>query len=44
MALPELYRHSKRHEYFGTKLFIIYLLEAFAQVRGGSDLYVTFPA
>ena len=33
MALPEMYRHSKRHEYFGTKLFLIYMFEALCQVR-----------
>ena len=43
MALPEMYRHSKRHEYFGTRLFIIYLLEAFAQVRGDGDSPLAFP-
>lgn len=31
MALPEMYRHSKKHEYFGTKLFLAYMLEATAQ-------------
>ena len=33
MTLPELYRHSKRHEYFGTKLFLVYVFEAAVQVR-----------
>ena len=33
MAMPELYRHSKNHEYFGTKLFLIYMLDAVMQVR-----------
>ncbi|KAI0766330.1 phospholipid-translocating P-type ATPase [Trametes elegans] len=31
MALPELYAHSRRHEYFGTKLFIIYMLDGIVQ-------------
>ncbi|KAL1937625.1 hypothetical protein VTO73DRAFT_13011 [Trametes versicolor] len=31
MAMPELYKHSMNHEYFGTKLFLIYVLEAVAQ-------------
>ena len=35
MALPEMYRHSKKHEYFGTKLFLAYMVEATAQVRYG---------
>ena len=36
MALPEMYRHSKKHEYFGTKLFLTYMFEATVQVRCGS--------
>ena len=32
MALPELYRHSKNHEYFGTKLFLIYMFDGVIQV------------
>ncbi|RPD56361.1 phospholipid-translocating P-type ATPase [Lentinus tigrinus ALCF2SS1-7] len=31
MAMPELYRHSKNHEYFGTKLFLIYMFDALVQ-------------
>ncbi|KAI0374619.1 phospholipid-translocating P-type ATPase [Pilatotrama ljubarskyi] len=27
MALPELYNHSRNHEYFGTKLFLVYMLD-----------------
>ncbi|KAH9928461.1 phospholipid-translocating P-type ATPase [Epithele typhae] len=31
MALPEMYKHSKKHDYFGTKLFLIYMFEAVVQ-------------
>ncbi|TBU65246.1 phospholipid-translocating P-type ATPase [Dichomitus squalens] len=31
MALPELYRHSKNHEYFGTKLFLVYMFDGVLQ-------------
>ncbi|TFK89441.1 phospholipid-translocating P-type ATPase [Polyporus arcularius HHB13444] len=31
MAMPELYRHSKNHEYFGTKLFLIYMFDGVVQ-------------
>ncbi|KAH9900868.1 phospholipid-translocating P-type ATPase [Cubamyces lactineus] len=31
MAMPELYRHSRNHEYFGTRLFLIYIFEAVCQ-------------
>ena len=32
MALPELYRSSKSHDYFGTKLFLIYMFDGVVQV------------
>ncbi|KAI0636462.1 phospholipid-translocating P-type ATPase [Trametes polyzona] len=31
MAMPELYKHSMNHEYFGTKLFLIYMLDGVVQ-------------
>ncbi|KAI9069193.1 phospholipid-translocating P-type ATPase [Trametes sanguinea] len=31
MAMPELYRHSMKHEYFGTKLFLIYMFDGVVQ-------------
>ncbi|KAH9848849.1 phospholipid-translocating P-type ATPase [Lenzites betulinus] len=31
MAMPELYKHSMNHEYFGTKLFLIYMFDGVVQ-------------
>ncbi|OBZ69329.1 Phospholipid-transporting ATPase DNF1 [Grifola frondosa] len=31
MALPELYRHGRQGEYFGTKLFLIYMFDGVVQ-------------
>ncbi|KAI0748707.1 phospholipid-translocating P-type ATPase [Daedaleopsis nitida] len=31
MAMPELYRHSKRQEYFSTRLFLIYVFDGVFQ-------------
>ncbi|KZT02376.1 phospholipid-translocating P-type ATPase [Laetiporus sulphureus 93-53] len=31
MALPELYSHSRRGEYFGTRLFLIYMFDGIVQ-------------
>ncbi|CCL98771.1 uncharacterized protein FIBRA_00776 [Fibroporia radiculosa] len=31
MALPELYRHSRKGEYYGTKLFFIYMMDGVVQ-------------
>ena len=33
MALPELYEHSRKGEYFGLKLFGIYMFDGLVQVR-----------
>lgn len=33
MALPELYKHPRQGEYFGLKLFMIYMTDAVVQVR-----------
>ena len=32
MALPELYEHSRKGEYFGLKLFGIYMFDGLVQV------------
>ena len=42
MALPELYRHSKNHEYFSIKLFLIYMFDGVVQVRSAISSCVGF--
>lgn len=40
MALPELYSHPRRGEYFGLKLFLLYMSDAVVQVRVLFNIYI----